>query len=86
MLVRSSNGTEETWKHTHFLKLLLFQSVGQNLSHQSSRVVFKRGETGSGDQIQKGMELMEQAEERKKQAEGDRWYVEVELNCCSRKE
>lgn len=49
-------------------------------AHQSSSVVFKRGEMGSGDQIQKGMGLMEQAGERKKQAEGDRWYGELELD------
>ena len=41
--------------------------------------MFKGGETGSGDQIQKGMGLMKQAEDWKRQAEGDRWYVEVEL-------
>ena len=39
--------------------------------------MFKGGETGSGDQIQKCMGLMKQAEDWKRQAEGDRWYVEV---------
>ena len=84
MQLRKLNGTNETFKHTHTLHEESTDLVSRTefgyLFCLSSSVVFKGGETGSGDQIQKGMGLMKQAEDWKKQAEGDHWYVEGELD------